>query len=63
MFKPSLAWLEADGTTAISSIKSVHPEIDAILKIINNYRCTQHPERTLCFNHLEHHPEVRLKHP
>jgi len=63
MFQPSREWLEEIGTVSTSKIKAVHQEIDEILRTLNNFRCKQHPDKTLSFQHLEQHPEVRLQRP
>lgn len=52
MFSPSSDWLTALSGTTTSKIKSVHPEIDPLLRLINNYKCKQHPDKVISFNHL-----------
>ena len=63
MFQPSQEWLEASKPSSASRIKSVHHEIDSLIRPINNFRCKQHPDKAISFHHLEQHPEIRLKHP
>jgi hypothetical protein len=63
IFSPSHTWLNSASVEKAGKIRAVYPQIDEILKIINNYKCKQHSDKIISIKHLEFHADIPLRHP
>jgi hypothetical protein len=61
MFSPSHIWINSASIETAEKIRAVHPEIDEIPKIINNYRCKHHPDKIITPKYLEFHAKITLR--